>query len=72
MVPPPAGSVLDYQQPRRTKSLPRRIINHIRYHYEDRLGNMIMWVVGPLCFLFLFVAWRPSFWIMVFRLLRLR
>jgi hypothetical protein len=69
MVAPPPGSILEYQQPRRRKSLPRRIINHVRYHYEDRAGNLIMWIVGPLCIAALLFIWRPSFWIMVMRLL---
>jgi hypothetical protein len=69
MVPPPPGSVLEYQQPRRKKSLYRRIVNHIRFHYEDRLGNAIMWVVGPIAIAILILMLRPSFWILLMRLI---
>jgi hypothetical protein len=69
IVPPPPGGVLDYQQPRRQKSLYRRIVNHIRFHYEDRMGNIIMWIVGPIIIIVIFLLPRISLWVRLFRLM---
>ena len=60
-VPPPAGATLSYASPARPrKPWPRRALNWMRYHLEDRVGNAIMWIVGvPILGVFVFVIFRP-------------
>ena len=55
----PAGTLPYATPPRPRKSWPRRAWNHVRYHYEDRLGNAIMFGVTVLAMMFLILLIRP-------------